>query len=33
MCKIKAAVMDKVNGEIKIDIKEFLEPVLEEGAV
>jgi len=33
MSKIKAAVMEKVNGEIKIEIKEFSEPVLEEGAV
>jgi len=33
MSKIKAAVMEKVNGEIKIEIKEFAEPHLEPGAV
>lgn len=31
--KIKAAVMDKTDGKIKIEIKEFPEPALEEGAV
>jgi len=33
MCKVKAVVMDKVNGEIKVEIREFPEPTLEEGAV
>jgi threonine dehydrogenase-like Zn-dependent dehydrogenase len=33
MAKVKAAVMDKVNGEIKVEIKEFPDPALEEGAV
>ena len=33
MSKIKAAVMEKVNGEIKLEIKEFPEPALEKGAV
>jgi len=33
MGKVKAAVMDKVNEEIKLVIREFEEPTLEEGAV
>lgn len=33
MGKVEAAVMDKINGEIKVDLREFEEPVLEEGAV
>jgi threonine dehydrogenase-like Zn-dependent dehydrogenase len=33
MSKVKAAVMDRVNGEIRVEIREFSEPPLEEGAV
>jgi L-iditol 2-dehydrogenase len=33
MSKVRAAVMDRVNGEVTVEIKEFLEPALEEGAV
>jgi len=33
MGKVKAAVMDKSDGEIKLEIREFEEPSLEEGAV
>ncbi len=33
MPRVKAAVMDRVNGEIGVQIREFPEPPLEEGAV